>query len=400
MRTMKPTDRIRKARMHLILDQPFFGTLVMKLKMVEDDAIDTACTNGIVIRYNPRFIDGLSDAELECVLAHEVLHVANGHCWRRGERDASQWNEAADYAINSILQECRFRLPTNVLLDPSLTGSAERIYSMLPTPPPSPPSENNSEPEEGGKDGKGSSNAVPKRNPKTSQGKPQKKSTDPGRCGGVEDAPAGQEAEQKAEWQVAVAQATQTARQAGKLPAGLERSAREFINPVVPWQTLLRDFIEQASRNDYNWARPNRRYLTRDIILPSMISSELRDVVLAIDTSGSITEKELQQFASEVSSILQTYEATIHLVYCDAKIHNTMTLTRADLPLELKPIGGGGTDFRPVFDWVEKEDISPSCLIYLTDLYGAFPKDEPEYPVLWISTTQQNVPFGHKVEIR
>jgi len=425
---MTPATKLSHARTHLLLDQPFFGTLAMRLPLVEDPGIETAATNGKIIRYNPSFIDGLADAEIQGVLAHEVMHIANGHCWRRGGRDMSDWNVAADYAINGILVAAGLKLPQGCLVDQRMTQSAEEIYKRVHQPKP-----NTSQQQGAGTSSQGSGESSNKpapsnqgtdtepatpsthgepqnrtggtSQPNASQGDPGAKGPDsppdPGKCGAVEDAPDDCEGgADEAEWKVAVAQAAMAAKSQGLLPAGLARLVDELINPRVPWTTVLRDFIERSARNDYNWTRPNRRYLQAGFVLPSLISEELPAVVIAIDTSGSIGVSELNLFAAEVSAVLASFDTTIHLVWCDAAVAGTQELTRADLPLKLTPKGGGGTDFRPVFKWVEQQGLTPACLIYLTDMYGTFPDKEPGYPTLWVRTTDRPAPFGEVVDLK
>lgn len=426
---MTASERVSRARARLLLDQPFFGTLVVRLPMVVDEQIETACTNGKVIRYNPKFFDGLTDDEIQGVLAHEVMHVANGHCWRRGNRDMEDWNKAADYAINDVIINAGMSLPKGCLVDRQFTNqSAEQIYDRVRQPKPQNGPQQSGQPSAGGAggtSGQGTGEAQktrskpdkPSPGPGIQQpgGKPcqpcgtqrpngeQSPPTvpDPGACGAVEDAPDETDARnEEADWGVAVAQAALAARAQGCLPAGLARMVDEIVNPRVPWGVVLRDFIERTARNDYTWSQPNRRYLQQGIVLPSLISEELPAVVIAIDTSGSIGTRELDQFSAEVSAVLAAYETTIHLVWCDAKVHKTETLTRADLPLSLKPCGGGGTDFRPVFQWIEQEGLTPACVIYLTDMWGTFPEREPDYPVLWVRTTDRPAPFGEVVDLK
>lgn len=361
-------QRFTKARIGLLLDAPFFGTLATRLENILDPNIPTACTNGRVIRWNPTFLAKLPDAHLRGVLAHEILHVANGHTWRRGSRDAMGWNIAADRAINSILNEAGFSLPAGgIYPDRGDEGkSAEHYYT------------------EGQRGGPGG---------KTPQ-KGQSGGDQPG-CGEVEDAPEGDKEEQEAEWRVAVAQA---AAGAGHLPAGLARLVDEIVNPKVPWEVLLRDFVEQAARNDYNWNRPNRRYTSSGIILPSLVSEELPDIVVAVDTSGSIGAKQLDAFAAEASAVLGAYETTIHVAYFDTEVAGSETITRADLPIQLKPKGGGGTSFCDIGPWVDREGITPACIIILTDMDGAIPTTGPDCPVLWVSTKpNRKAPFGDVV---
>ncbi len=419
---MTTKERLTRARILLLLDQPFWGTLALRMPLEEDPEVETLATNGVRVRYNPEFIDTLSDPEVQAVLAHEVAHVAHGHCWRKGNREHEAWNEAADYAINSVLTQAGFHLPKGALLDPALTGSAEAIYEKRtrqnaqqgaqPTCATGSGQGRGQKPTQGQELGKketpgtrtqdGAKNPAGPEQPSGSGSDKGFEVPDPGRCGAVEDPPSeGCTADLEAEWKVAVVQAAMAAGSQGFIPGDLRRMIDEIVNPKVPWTTILRDFVERSARNDYNWSRPNRRYIQQGFMLPSLISEELPEVVIAIDTSGSIRQADLDQFSAEVSAVLSAYETTIRLVWCDARVHKTETLTRADLPLNLKPCGGGGTDFRPVFNWVEQEGLTPACLIYLTDMYGTFPQWEPDYPVLWVRTTEVKAPpWGEAVDLK
>ena len=125
------SERIRKARTALLLDHPFFGSLLFRLKSEECRAIPTMATNGVVLRYNSAFVDTLNAATLAGVLAHEVMHPALQHHTRRAKRDPRRWNEACDYAINPLLLDAGLSLPDDVLVDPRFRGmSAEQIYNL------------------------------------------------------------------------------------------------------------------------------------------------------------------------------------------------------------------------------------------------------------------------------
>jgi len=369
---MSTLNKILKARSILILDHPFFGGLALRLELVEDNRFETMSTNGKNIRYNRKYTDALSRNELMGMLAHEVMHIALGHPWRQGKREQKRWNIACDYPINENLIQAGFTLPKGALVRPKYQSlSAEEIYNQLPQ-------------QQDKSTGKQESD-----NDITDK-------SDPGKCGAVMPSTTKdkqEEKEMKAEWQAAVSQAIQISK--GSLPANIGRQIQKILNPEVPWHILLRDFVERTARNDYNWTRPSRRYIGQGIILPSLISEQLPEIAIAIDTSGSINKKALSVFAAEASNIFSAYDTTIRVIYCDAKVRKEEIFTRADFPMKLNPIGRGGTDFRPVFEHIKKQNITPACLIYFTDLYGTFPRQEAEYPTMWLTTTKnKKAPFG------
>jgi len=123
------------------------------------------------------------------------------------------------------------------------------------------------------------------------------------------------------------------------------------------------------------------------------------EIVIAVDTSGSIGKRELEQFAGEISAISEEAQPeAIHVVYCDAAVQSAQEF-RPSEPVQLEPKGGGGTDFRPVFEWVGKNDIAPVCFIYLTDLCCDLYPEATEYPVLWVTDSRRKAPFGETIRI-
>jgi predicted metal-dependent peptidase len=233
---------------------------------------------------------------------------------------------------------------------------------------------------------------------------------DPGRCGGVMEAlneegnplSESEKNEIENEWKVATSQAAMAAKSAGNLPGNLRRMVEEVTNPKVDWATLLRRFMDQFAKTDYTWSVPNRRHIANGDYFPSCQSKEMRPVVVAVDTSGSINEKMLNEAGAHISDICKDLGCDVHVVYADYKFQGTELFTPADLPLVFHPKGGGGTSFLPPFQWIEKEQIDCSCLIYITDLCGyQFPEAEPIYPVLWLRTGfgYTTPPFGEVVVI-
>jgi predicted metal-dependent peptidase len=306
------------------------------------------------------------------------MHNALGHHARRGHRDKVRWNIAADLAVNPLLTEAGFKLPVGACIPGQgqyaelLKGkSAEEYYALLPN---------------------------------DSSGQIEGQCPDPGGCGGVMDPGDGSPAackEAEAEAAVAVSQAERVAKLRGDLPDGIARLVKEVLEPKVDWREVLRAFISQFARNDYSWAHPNRRFIHHGLYLPGLRSEELGDAVLAIDTSGSVGRDNLNRFAGEAEGILQAYECTLTILYHDASIQHVQTWRSTDGPLVLEPKGGGGTDHRPVFEWIREQGIDPACLICLTDLESSFPEEPPDYPVLWatVGAGKTKVPFGIQVEI-
>jgi predicted metal-dependent peptidase len=375
----------------------FFATLALKLKIEMNEAIPTAGTDGKRLVVNPQFWLGLSEQERIGVVAHEIMHNALGHQGRRDSRDAAVFNEAADLSINPMLLADGFVLPKEGLFpgkgkykDLPEGLSAEEYYTRLMQKKPSKDPNGDGE-GEGGFEGPPDPNGQPGKCP------------DPGKCGGVIDNPGTLVERQQdvADWQVAVAQAAQVARQKGNLPGGLERLVGEIVRPKVNWTEVLREFVRKMSNNDFSWSHPNKRYLPSGIYLPGMRSEEIGDIVVAIDTSGSIDQGMIDKFSAEVQGILEAYDCKAHVIYCDAKVHRVDEWTRNDGDFRAAPVGGGGTDHKPVFDCVQEKEIDPACMICLTDLYTSFPDEAPPYPVLWAvyGNPSGKAPFGQVMPV-
>jgi predicted metal-dependent peptidase len=414
--------KLTRARTQLLLNQPFFGTLCLRLKLAAGE-VPTMATDGRRIVYDPAFVAELTAAELEAVLAHEVLHCALGHHCRRGVRDPRLWNEAADLAINPILIGNGFTLPAGALFDPRFENlSAEEIYARLveqsgessPAPKQSPQPNT----EAGGSSGQASQEQQPPdlgNSSQTSSTQPfdtvgneaQHQSMSPGGFGEVWDAadeqgrPASQaeNSRQQHEWNIAADQALRAAKSCGSEPANMARPLNENRQSRQDWRALLREFIAATSPCDYRWSPPNRRYIASGLYLPSVERAGVGTIVVAVDTSGSIGEEELEQFAGEITAIAdEAKPEAVHIVYCDAAVQSVQQFGPSE-PIELEPRGGGGTDFRPVFEWIEANQIAPACLIYLTDLCCHSYPQAPDYPVLWVTDSRRRAPFGETIRI-
>lgn len=211
--------------------------------------------------------------------------------------------------------------------------------------------------------------------------------------------------QQEQEWSTALVQARKQAEAAGQGSPEIDRFVDELLEPEVPWEEVLERFLDTLCREDYDWMIPDRAYLARNLYLPALGGQTLREVVVVNDTSGSITNEELVRQCSNLSGILERYSTTIYVLYVDDAFRGCQVFTKADLPLKFEPKGGGGTDFCPAFEWVEEQNLSPVCLVYLTDLCCySYPEKEPPYPVIWLTANKNwrywgQPPFGEVIEI-
>lgn len=396
--------RISKQRTALVMDQPFFGALALRLKVIEDPACRTFWVDGESLGYNPAFLASLNDLECRGTLAHEVLHVANGHCFRQGLRDADRWNDACDYAINPVVKAAGFVLPKGHLDDARFHGkSAEEIYATLTQE-----ARQKEKEQSGGKSGTGAdANAPGSQQAPANGANTPSAAPDPNAlpsCGEVRPYPGPNPDLKETEWKVAVLQAAKAARMRGKLPGDLQAMAEAAAEPSVDWRPILMRFAQQVTSDDYSFAMPNRRYLHLGFYLPSLHSPAVGDAIFVRDASGSVFDETQAQFAGEVIHVAETVRPSRLIVLdCDTRITQVQVFERGD-PIELAPVkGGGGTSFIAPFEWLEREGITPAFLVYMTDMDGRFPQTVPSYPVLWGSTTPlariAPAPFGEMVEV-
>ena len=364
------TKRISKAKTALILEHPFIGSVALNMPMSIDNSVPTAATDGKRVLFNEEFCNGLSDEELKFLVAHECMHPMLEHNFRRGQRDAYKWNQAADYVINKLLtDESIGKMPEQGLLSDSIYtkggGTSDGIFNLLPDTP---------------KDKQGNGGECqPLDSCEDGQGSPAEVS------------------QQQAEWKVKVAQAAQSAKMMGKMSAGLERLVNEILQPKVDWRDILQRFVVKCRSDQRSWARPNRRFLSQGLYLPSVSGESLGEIAFAVDCSGSIGQDEINQFASEITTVWQDQRPTkVHVIYFDSEVSHYDEFEQEDEPV-VKPHGGGGTAFSPVFKYMTEHGIEPVACIFLTDLCCNDFGDAPDYPVLWVSTYADEVPFGEVV---
>lgn len=397
--------RIAKQRTALVLDHPFIGALALRLKVREDLSCKTFWTDGETLGYNPTYAERLNDMEVRGVLAHEVWHVAGGHCWRKGDRDPDGWNEACDYVVNLMVVAAGMQLPPGALIDQRFKGmSAEEVYGVLAHEKRQAVKRAGGkqprDPQSGGNKGKpaGSRGSQPPDAPAETAGEPAAS------CGEVRQYAGPDKAAKEAEWKVAVLQAAKAAQACGKLGGALQSAVEQSVAAVVDWRSLLHRFAQEAAPTDYTWAQPNRRYLHLGMYLPSLSEPSMGDAVFVRDASGSVWDETQAQFAAEILAVADAVRSRRLIVMdCDVRVTQVQVFELGD-PVELAPLkGGGGTSFVDPFRRIADEDIEPAFLVYLTDMDGTFPTEEPKYPVLWASTTPlkraRRAPFGETIEV-
>jgi predicted metal-dependent peptidase len=367
-------------RTRLCTRTPFLGSLILFAETIATDTIPTAATNGRQILINPQFFEHLPLDQQEAVLLHEVLHAALLHVSRGMGRDAKRWNIAADIVVNGILTREGFVLPKDSVQARALERfSVEEVYDQLETSPWEKKNFSLESPdlltEEGTGDAQGQM---------------------PGSMGQE------QTRAMEAHWRNAIGQASVMAESLlqGSLPASIQRELQTLKGGQLNWRHYLWRYLV---RTPIDFRDFDRRFVGRKIYLETL-EDETVFVAVAVDTSGSINNAQIQLFLSEVQSILLAYpHLHCQLYYADAALHGPYALTPyASLPA---PIGGGGTDFRPFFTKLTQENSpwATTVAVYLTDGYGFFPSEPPPFPVLWVVTPggrdSSQFPFGETARL-
>jgi predicted metal-dependent peptidase len=376
-------EQLRTARIGLLLKSSFFGNLATRLKLVPaDEWCSTAATDGRNFYFNSKFIKMLEPRELEFLFGHEVLHCVYDHFGRRGSRDPQLWNVANDYCVNADLRKHhvgQFITTVPCLYDQKYEGwSSEQVYDYL--------YENAEKLDidqlverilDEHMDGDGDQDENGNR----------PKITDEER------------AKIRDEIKEAILNAASTS-EAGNIPLGVRRLIKDLTEPALNWRELLRLNLESTIKSDFSWMRASRRGWHMDAIMPGMRNDEQIDIAIAIDASGSISEKMLKDFLSEVQGIMDQFQQfRIHVVTFDTEAYNPVTYTSDNLDTicDYEITGGGGTDFDCVFDYLKKEQIEPKRLVVFTDGYpfGSW-GDENYSDTLWIihGTKEVVPPWG------
>jgi predicted metal-dependent peptidase len=343
--------KLLKAKIELMTRSAFISTIALSMQHVITEATKTADVNGKVVRYNPKFLEGQTIAQFAGLMAHECWHVAFQHLARRGDRDPMIWNFAGDFIINSMLIKAGFEIPIGGLLSKKYDEewSTDQVYDDLIK-------EGTEFDEEAlmldlRSDGGGGGKGIELDSHITN---------------------------------IIVRARTQSqisGKAAGEIPDEIQRMIDELLNPKLPWPVILNRFLDQRVKEDYSWARRNRRFSTA--YMPSLHNHGLGHLTFAIDTSGSISDCELQEMLSEIKGIQQVFNPEhMTIIDCDSVIHTVYEVDQNTEIMDLKFSGGGGTAFQPVLDYVEKNPTQ--ALVYFTDLYGEDELEPVNYPILWI----------------
>ena len=389
-------EKIIKAKILMQKSTPFFSYLVSNLKIKECLEIDTIGIDSYNVEinnrgeliYNPEFINKLNIGEIQTLLTHEVFHPIFNHFSRGKNLNHEVFNIAGDLVINTILKSNGFTFTgllsngvipdsegnfkyKNILIENILEKNAEEIYYILIK-------------EELNEKDKSELKGFDSHNYKDTENNTDDK---------IEEI--------KKQWEKIVIEGKvfNDIKNKSDDIKGLNRLFDKIINPSLNWKVILRNMVNNEISSDYTYNRLNKRGLALGYYLPSLKKENL-NISVAVDVSGSINKEDLNKFMSEVYGILNSFEQiTLNLMFIDTKINNHYVLnkiSKEDL-LKLNIGGGGGTDFKEIYNYVGEKLPSTKLLIFFTDGYASFPSEEI-YKTLWILTKEhnKNIPFGEK----
>jgi len=370
--------KISQAKAKLLVSQPYFGTLATKLELVLNDDIEAFKSNGIRLEVNSDYLEVLELSEVEFVLANGAMHASLAHDQRRGKRSGWLWQMATDMAINDMLLQNGLDMPYGAQYRKRFSGMyAEEIYAELKD-------DILREDENLEYEADESDDVEPQENEKKQEQEEPREQTQ-------------EELEEEILQEQLLAEeaisALEAKMQNGEAPQSIERFFEVERFGKIDWRDELRLALDRFFRDDYIVMPPSKKLLYQGIYLPSNISQTFR-LVIAVDSSGSVDEELLNEFMSEVNflmSLVPNYE--IEFLVCADKLHFHKTFYSGEqLDVSLK--GGGGTDFRPVFEFIDNNFDDVKLLLYFTDMEGIFPKKVPNYMVKWVSSKEAEPPFG------
>lgn len=390
MKSGKSIDLITKAKTHLLLRHPFYSILALRTEfkpyteaMNKSGLPKTMATDGKNIYYSEEWTESLTREECMGVIAHEVLHIALLHSLRLRGRQPMLWNVACDYAINNTLVADGFKLPKDGCVDPKYANQhAEQIYADLQknqrTVTINMGGGKGDKSEQGDEKGPSWGNLIP---PTDDQGN------------ALSDA---ERSELEAEVKIMVTAAIEAQKSIGKVPGCVQELIDQYSKPKVQWRDFLPTWLTGSQPDDYSWRRPSRKWIHREIYMPSIKRIGCGKGALMIDTSGSVSTQELRRFLSEIIGIVEDCKPEeLVIVPCDTHVKGAREWVAGDDLQDIEAYGRGGTYVTPAFKWVAENRPDVEWGVYFTDLQvNDFPDEPPPYPVIWLTTQAKEAPWG------
>ena len=380
-------ERITKAKIKLGLEDRFLGALAMMLEWREENSIDTMATNGKEFIYNKDFLDKLEFKELLGVMAHECMHVALAHNIRcyNGKFEPELYNIAGDYAINQTLVEHNFILPEGALISREFRGlCTEEIYAILEKNGNN-NSQNNSNGNNQGKNkGKGSGGGNKKY---PMQGDILK--------------PASDADIEKVKRNIITAKLSASEKDFSCASAEFQRNFTDITNPKLPWNVILRRYVNSTVNDDYSWKRPNRRF--QDVYLPSLCDGDaLTKLNVYMDVSGSVDDKTVGKFLTEIKGFYDNLAIEVLTINTfSTRLNQKIVMTDSWKPVSNNLESFGGTCIGPVIEDINNNKAVVN-IIFTDGYFDESPIQQSKYPIVWVIYDNNNFKpaKGKVVEIR
>jgi predicted metal-dependent peptidase len=408
---------LKKARIWLNEQKPFFGYLTMHLQFERKDEIGTMGVNkhGICY-YNKDFVLKLSEDEQRGVLCHEVMHVVLKHLSRVESRDKRTWNVAADIIINQMILSDGMSLPSEGILPKNGTfelfgkkitkinkKTAEEVYNDIYDVMKQHQQQSGSG--QSG-DGDGDGQSMPKGFDKHEYDDEKKPKGASKGNEGDDDNGSGMDKSDAKDWDSVLTEATTLGQMQGNLPAGMQRRVSKLLGTYIDWKGLLYRYITNMIPYDFSYRRPHKKSHSLGTYFPE-IEKEKLEVVISIDTSGSIGEKELTQSLSETIGILKNFNnVEMTIIFNDTEVYGPHKFQNPtpDRIMKVKPEGGGGTNHIPVFKWMNEKQPNAKLLICFTDGQTSYPDSPKGLNTIWVLLGSwrcdvKDIPFGKVVEL-
>lgn len=382
---IRQSERITKSLIQMLLNAEVTAIIHILMQCDIIDESERLPTMGVMFTgrthkfgYNANFLNEVDDLELRGVLLHEAIHIMLKHCIRIRGRKPDLWNEAADHCVNLMLvaspqYQRTFRLPGEFYCDEQYKDmSVDEIYEKLAQ-------------KSGQKSkqlsGKGTGGG---------KGKPAK-----GNMLGEIEMPVNNKGDELSDSEakkaenaitVMVQQAAAIAKKRCGSLGGLSKLLIEAIeSKKVDWAHILRNYMTKVTKKDYTYRKPNRRNLERGIITPTLDGQALEDVYIFVDVSGSVSDAELAIAAGEISSILEDYNCSVHVMCGDTKVNSIQSYDQSDLPIKLESTGRGGTDFAFISKFIDENELRPLILVIISDGDVCSFGEEQVYPQVMLT---------------
>lgn len=381
---MSPEERVDLAYSKLGLREPFIAAVMTRVKREISTSIPTAATNGTVCKYNPEFLAKSNDEQLFGLVLHESCHVVLMHMWRREGRDPSLWNYANDAIINAYIKSRGYSLPDGgVHLDwVRDEHSSEYVYDKLKKD-----QQNNKSAGGKGDNGDGSDGGD---------------TPSAGGFDGTGDLEDALDEATRTDMEASIVAAAKMAKECGHGSSLIDRVLENVGTSKVRWTDVTRSMMTESAAADYTYLRPSRRFISAGLYLPSLRTDALGGLAVGFDTSGSMGPNECNQIAAELQAIIDDLQPSfVEVIYCDYDVAGVQRFERDEM-LQLKPKGGGGTRFEPVFKHVAESGEHYCGMIYFTDMEGDLAEcTDPGFPVIWadIGRYHPQPPFGTRVDV-